>query len=95
MRWISNTARDWVIVENHHQPTTIHQRTYVDKRYKITVYYNRDYGELFDLEEDPGEINNLWDDSAHADKKAELLDVLREWRIRSALHTANWGAEWR
>ncbi len=31
------------------QPTTIWLRTYVDERYKITVYHNRDYGELFDL----------------------------------------------
>ena len=28
---------------------------------------------LFDLEEDPGEINNLWNDSAATDIKRELL----------------------
>ena len=32
-------ARDHVIVENHHEPTTIHVKTYVDERYKLTVYY--------------------------------------------------------
>jgi arylsulfatase A-like enzyme len=65
--------RDHVIVENHHQPTTIHQRTYVNERYKITVYYNRPYGELFDLKEDPGEINNLWDNQDSQQLKSELL----------------------
>ncbi len=66
-------ARDHVIVENHHQPTTIHLKTYIDKRYKITVYYDREYGELFDLREDPEELRNLWDSCEHATLKAQLL----------------------
>ena len=66
-------ARDHVIVENHHQPTTIHLKTYIDKRYKITAYYNREYGELFDLREDPQELRNLWDSREHATLKTQLL----------------------
>jgi len=66
-------VRDHVIVENHHQPTAIHLKTYVDRRYKITVYYNRDYGELFDLDEDPHELHNLWNSPAHAALKSRLL----------------------
>lgn len=66
-------ARDHIICENRHEPTTIHLKTYVDKRYKITVYYNREYGELYDLEEDPNEINNLWNDPAYSELKMELL----------------------
>ncbi|MGG1554162.1 sulfatase family protein [Paenibacillus ferrarius] len=73
--WLGNKeqARDHAICEFHHQPTTIHQKTYVNERYKITVYYNQTYGEIFDLQEDPGEINNLWDDPAAASLKSELL----------------------
>lgn len=70
------SARDHVTVEHHHQPTTIHARTYVDARYKLTVYWNRPYGELFDLGADPGEIHNLWDDPSAADLKAELTRKL-------------------
>lgn len=66
-------ARDHVVCENHHQPTTIHLKTYVDERYKITVYYNREYGELYDLEEDPYEINNLWNNPDYIKLKSELL----------------------
>lgn len=66
-------ARDHVIVENHHQPTTIHQRSFIDERYKITVYFGHSYGELFDLREDPGEVNNLWDQPSARDLKSALL----------------------
>ncbi|WOO41940.1 sulfatase family protein [Rubellicoccus peritrichatus] len=67
------TVRDHVIVENRHQPTTIHVKTYVTDRYKITVYYNKDYGELFDLQEDPNELLNLWDSEAHQPLKNRLI----------------------
>ncbi|MEK3721209.1 sulfatase family protein [Paenibacillus sp. FSL H8-0034] len=69
----SDQARDHAICEFRHEATTIHQKTYVDQRYKITVYYNQTYGEIFDLQEDPGELNNLWDDSKSAALKTELL----------------------
>lgn len=73
--WLNHlpTIRDHILVENHHQPTSIHLRTIVDQRYKLTVYYNHDYGELFDLETDPQEIHNLWDDPAYSNLKAALM----------------------
>lgn len=69
-------ARDHAIVEFHHSPTTVHVKTYVDQRYKLTTYYNQDYGELFDLEEDPGEFNNRWNDADARDLKADLIHKL-------------------
>ena len=67
------TIRDHVIVENQHQPTTMNLRTYINARYKITVHFNKPYGELYDLQEDPGEYMNLWDKPAFQDLKCELL----------------------
>lgn len=55
-------ARKHVIIENRHQPTTIHMKTYIDDEYKLTVYYNRPYGEIFDRQNDPNELRNLWAD---------------------------------
>jgi uncharacterized sulfatase len=66
-------ARDHIICEFHHEPTTVHMKTYVDERYKLTVYYNKEYGELYDLQEDPGEIRNLWDDPGSFELKYNLL----------------------
>ena len=66
-------VRDHAICEHHHEPTTVHLKTYVDQRYKITVYYNHLYGELYDLEADPNEIQNLWDVPEKFALKHELL----------------------
>ncbi len=66
-------ARDHVIVENRHQPTTFNTRTYINDRYKISIHFNQSYGELFDLEKDPGEITNLWDVPEHQELKKNLL----------------------
>jgi len=68
--------RDWVLVENRHEPTTIHIKTYIEKRWKITVYFRRDYGELFDLEADPWETNNLWDNPDYSTIKTEMTRKL-------------------
>jgi uncharacterized sulfatase len=67
------TIRDHVIVENQHQPTTMNMRTYISDRYKMTVHYNREYGEIYDLKEDPGELRNLWDLPEYASLRTELL----------------------
>ena len=73
--WCGNEqgARDHVLIENRHNPTTVHLRTLITRRHKITVYRNADYGELFDLEQDPGELHNCWDDPAYAEVKSRLL----------------------
>jgi arylsulfatase A-like enzyme len=66
-------ARSWAIVENRHQPTKLHLRTYIEDRYKLTVHRGAPYGELWDLAADPCELRNRWDDPAYADLKRELL----------------------
>ena len=67
------SAREHVIVENRHEPTKVHLRSYVDRRYKVTVYRDQPYGEIFDLAQDPGELVNLWDRPEAAALKCELL----------------------
>lgn len=65
--------RRHVIVENRHNPTTMNLKSYVDSRYKITVHFNQPYGELYDLQEDPRELKNLWDLPGAQDLKRDLL----------------------
>jgi len=68
-----DSARDFEICEFRHQPTAVHLRTLITQRYKMTVYRDQDYGELFDLEADPNELRNLWDDPDSAKIKCEML----------------------
>ncbi len=63
--------------------------------WKLVHFLDEPHGQLFDLKNDPAEVNNLWNDTAHDAKKQELLAVLREWRIRSQYETSSWCAEWR
>jgi uncharacterized sulfatase len=87
-------ARNHVIVENRHQPTTVHVKSYINDQYKITVYCNRPYGELFDLKNDPCEIRNLWDDPGSAALKSELIRKFlhAEMEKESAWMPRVWGA---
>ena len=43
------------------------------RTHKLCVYHGKGVGELFDLENDPWEHENLWDDPTHADLKHRLL----------------------
>jgi len=72
-RSTSEAARDSAIVEFRHEPTTVHLRTFVTPRWKVTVYRNQSYGELFDLQNDPEERRNLWSDVEYSSVKAELF----------------------
>lgn len=46
---------------------------YFDGRYKLIRYHNHDLGELYDLEEDPGEFVDLWSSEEHQRLKLDLL----------------------
>ena len=44
-----------------------------DDRHKLVVYHGHELGELYDLRDDPGEFNNLWDDPAAIETKVRLM----------------------
>jgi arylsulfatase A-like enzyme len=59
--------------------------------WKLVHFVDEPEGQLFDLDNDPGEVHNLWDDPAAAAEKQRLLAMLRDWRIRSGYRTRRWG----
>jgi arylsulfatase A-like enzyme len=66
-----------------------------NREWKLVHFLDEPDGQLFNLVSDPDEVENLWDSPLpeHREKKQELLAVLREWRIRSALKTKDlWSA---
>ena len=46
---------------------------YRDRRHKLVVYHGHNLGELYDLQIDPWEFDNLWDSADHHDLKSELI----------------------
>jgi arylsulfatase A-like enzyme len=76
-------VRDHVIVEEDEElpkmlrdmDTEVRVRTMITETYRITIYqgYN-EYGEIFDLKNDPYELNNLWFDDNSKELKSDLLN---------------------
>ncbi|NDR58001.1 sulfatase family protein [Aliiruegeria sabulilitoris] len=69
----AESVRDFALCENRHNTVRPHVTSYIDARYKISVYREGDDGEIFDLQEDPGEIRNLWGDPQREPLKRDLL----------------------
>jgi arylsulfatase A-like enzyme len=78
LRGEAKSLQDSVVVENDEDYLGLRLRTLITERHKITAYPGQEYGELFDLREDPGELHNLWADPGRQGLKKELLIRLME-----------------
>jgi len=75
-------VRDAVFMQYDHQasnpgtnvPARVH--SVIDDRYRLSVFHGTGWGELYDLQNDPGEFDNLWDDPAHAAIRARMTERL-------------------
>ncbi len=69
--------REHVLTENDHMIFgRLPLRTLTTSRYKITRYMEHPWGELYDLQEDPGEIVNRFDDPEYQNLRSDLLATL-------------------
>jgi arylsulfatase A-like enzyme len=85
-------GRDAVYCEQGHDrplPTKLMTmvRTY---QWKLVHFLGEEFGQLFNLKEDPEEEVNLWNDVSKANIKQEMLERLYLWRMESQQHTADW-----
>ena len=51
-------------------------RTLVTERYRLSIWSDSEWGELYDLADDPHELTNLWDEAGAATLKADLIEQL-------------------
>lgn len=85
-------GRDYVFAEHPRDgnfTTADYQVMVRSDRWKLVEIYGSDdiedgrEGMLFDLENDPREVENLWSDPGHATVRNELREALLEWRIET------------
>ncbi len=78
----SSRAHDEVYIENDVDRLGLRLRTIVTERWKCTWYAGEEYGEIYDLENDPDEFVNLWE-TCPADVKAALTSQLLDAMARN------------
>ena len=84
------TVRDSLIVEDDRQRqyycfnTRVRLRTLVTATHRMTVNDETEWGELYDLADDPHELVNLWDDTGARALRAGLVETLARKMIASS-----------
>jgi len=68
--------RSHVVVETVDDPAGLREKTVVTVTRKLSYYHNQPFGELYDLEKDPGELCNCWNNVAYAADKGRLMGLL-------------------
>ena len=74
------TVHEDLLLEEENQRTLMgfdghpRLRTLLTDRYRLSFYDRAPWGEVYDLQEDPHEMHNLWDDPGKLGIKCELLE---------------------
>ena len=74
--------RDSMVIEDDQQraifglPSGARLRTLITRRHRMTIAEGDLYGELYDLQSDPHEMDNLFDDPAQRAVRADLMERL-------------------
>jgi arylsulfatase A-like enzyme len=58
-------------------------------QWKLVHFLNEEFGQLFDLQNDPEEENNLWASASHSEVRQEMMGKLLQWRMQSQIKTQN------
>lgn len=66
-------ARNSFLIENRAVEKGFYQKMMVTDRYKLVAYMDQEYGELYDLKNDPNQYGNLWGSAAHRELQRSLL----------------------
>ena len=71
----ADSVQDSTIVELQ-ATQNVYQQTFITERYKLVVYRDDAYGELYDMMEDPDQYRNLFALPEYSDVRASLLQAM-------------------
>ena len=83
-------AQSSVLIEDEVQRTflgftrPVRMRTLVTDQYRLSLYLDSEWGELYDLAHDPHEMRNLWSEPGHRHVRGELVEALAKKMIEAA-----------
>jgi uncharacterized sulfatase len=66
-------VRDNLIIENRPIPKGFYQQMLVTRGHKLVAYMDTTQGELYDMQKDPDQYENLWNKPEHEDLKRRML----------------------
>ena len=78
----ADQVRETLLIEDEGQRyylgfgNRVRMRSLLDGRYRISIYDGVAWGELYDLQNDPDELANLWDDAGMRAVRAEMTEKL-------------------
>lgn len=72
------SVRDSLLIECIDDPQGLRLKTIVTDTRKLTWYCGHQYGELYDLESDPAERANHWENPAYTADKVQLMSTILE-----------------
>ncbi|MFW5829603.1 MAG: sulfatase/phosphatase domain-containing protein, partial [Planctomycetota bacterium] len=81
-RGLSDAEQEATLIENRATAHSIYQTTLVTGRHKLVSYRDDDDWELYDLQEDPDQYQNLWRQNGHHKLKQQLMTCLIRTRMR-------------
>ena len=77
-----DTGHDSLVIEEHQRrgymglKNNFRARSLITKESRLTLYEGVEWGELYDFNKDPYEMNNLWEDPQSRERRHDLTEKL-------------------
>ncbi|MHA1792831.1 MAG: hypothetical protein ACTSVI_09320, partial [Promethearchaeota archaeon] len=85
-----NATRDYIVVEERPYNTPFSIRVLIDNHFKLVVYHEREFGELYDIKNDPDQIVNLWSNPSFSSVKSSMMMKLLSSEMNKRQPNPNW-----
>jgi len=79
----ASAVRDWSLID-FHTSSRLHQQTFVTNEWKLVLYRDQDWGELYDRRSDPEQFHNLYHQPEHRDTRDALTRKLLQANMQSS-----------